>query len=111
MRVTLNNGMTLEGTVEQVAAAAKALGQSLGNDGVFYMSESRGLVKISDMDDTHLQNALRKVCREWVLKQPDALKFLTGMNLARALKDGCTDKTFLALYAEFAKRVSLGRYR
>jgi hypothetical protein len=98
--------MKLTGTPEQVTAAAKALGHSVGGDGVWYNSSSKGLVRIVDMDDNHLQNALRKLHLTWAM----GLKNLTGMSLARALRDGCTDKTYIGLYTEYVSRVSRGRY-
>jgi hypothetical protein len=68
MKITLPNGMSLEGTLEQVRAAATALGyaNTLGNDGVHYLSESRGLIPIASMDSAHIRNAILKIYREWV---------------------------------------------
>lgn len=70
MRVTLRNGLILEGTPEQVAQTARKLGESVGNDGIWYLSHSRGLIRIADMNEEHLRNALRRLLfeksTEWV---------------------------------------------
>ena len=104
MKVTLANGMTIEGTESQVLAAAKALGQSVGNDGVYYNSTSRGLVRIVDMDNNHLRNALLKVYREWVA----SLSGQSNTVVLNALRNGPSDKTFIALVAEFSRRMASG---
>lgn len=102
MQVTLN-GVKMEGTSDQLAAIARSLGVSL-NDGIYYVSSSRGLIRIEDMDDNHLRNAMLKMYREWV----ENLKVLHGADLARAIRDGITDKTWIGLYTEFVKRVNFG---
>lgn len=70
MRVTLSNGVVLDGTPAQVAETARKLGELVGNDGVWYLSHSRGLVRIVDMNEEHLRNALRRLLfeksNEWV---------------------------------------------
>ena len=100
MKITLPNGMTLEGTLEQVSDAAKRLGFNLGNDGVHYVSSTRGLIKISDMTEQHLRNAIlkRETARLQELKALDLRSFL------RALASGTTDVTTLAMVAELGRR-------
>ena len=64
MRVKLSNGLVLEGTPSQVAETARKLGENVGNDGIWYLSSSRGLIRIVDMQEEHLRNALGRLLRE-----------------------------------------------
>lgn len=105
MKITLPNGAVVEGTPDQIAVIARSFGVSLGNDGVYYNSTSRGLIKITDMDDTHLANAIRKQYREFAA----SLSSKSGRDLVLTLRNGPSDKTFTALVAEYARRVSIGR--
>lgn len=102
MKVTLPNGLTLEGLPEQVADTARRLGVSLGEDGVYYMSSSLGLVKISEMGEQHLRNAILKRERARL----DELKSLDLKTFLRKLANGTDDITTLAMVRELA-----GRYR
>lgn len=105
IKVTLPNGLTLEGTPSQVASAASAFGFSLGNDGVHYLSSTRGLIRISDMDSTHLRNAMLKAYRKWA----ESLSGKTSYQIITELRNGPTDKTLVGMIAEFAKRVALDK--
>lgn len=62
-----SNGVTLNGTAEQLLQYATLIGESINPTrlgGViprgYYYSTSHGLVKISDMDTVYLVNALNK---------------------------------------------------
>jgi hypothetical protein len=92
MEVTLN-GVKMEGSLEQIATIARTLGVTLGNDGVFYMSNSRGLIRITDMTEQHLVRAIAKRTREWAaaLDTSDSIKFV------REVTNGTRDVTTLAM--------------
>lgn len=68
MKYTFPNGTTVEGTLDQIMAVAKALGLPVNLDILgaitpprgYYNSESKGLLKISSMESIHIRNALLK---------------------------------------------------
>lgn len=93
MKIQLANGLWLEGTASQLVEAATKLGQALGNDGTYYLSQSRGLIRIDQMDQQHVRNALLKLHREWV----STLTTLNDRQLSNALTTGNQNATFLAL--------------
>lgn len=104
MQVQLTNGLILTGTLAQVVDAARKLGVQLGEDGTYYNSTSRGLIRIVDMDNNHLQNTLRKRYREWA----ESLRTLSGVNLLNALNSGPSDATTKAMAVELATRIRRG---
>lgn len=64
---SFSNGVTLNGTAEQLLKYAAFIGESINPTrlgGVipkgYYYSTSHGLMKIADMDTVHLVNALNK---------------------------------------------------
>ncbi len=94
--VTLTNGVTIKGEPKKVAETLIEMGQGI-NDGVHYLSESKGLVKIADMHPMHIKNAICKSYRDWadqLNKVEDNVAFL------RCMHDGPNDKTMLALIAK-----------
>ena len=65
MKYTFKTGLTVEGTFDEVQKVAKLLGENLVIDPKevpigYYLSETRGLIAISDMEDNHIKNALCK---------------------------------------------------
>lgn len=67
---TFSNGLKVTGTIEQLETIAKAMGLKL--EGVkggalkgYYPSESKGLVKISEMNDYHIRRALLKRSKDY----------------------------------------------
>lgn len=100
MKVTLNGGeLVLEGTQEQISKALDKLG--ISGDGVFYRSESKGLVLISEMQSIHLRNAILKRYTEWV----DSLhKIAEPKEVVKAILDGPNDETWHAMVIELSKR-------
>lgn len=95
------NGVTIEGTSAQVAFAASKLGIPLGDDGVWYNSQSRGLTRIADMSEEHLRRAVAKRLRTWA----ESLSGLTGSDFLQAVnKQGrdVTTNAMLVRLAEFA---------
>lgn len=95
--VKLSNGLEVTGTLDQIQKVASGFGISVGNDGVHYLSASRGLIRIDSMDKTHVRNAMLKYYRTWV----ESLSTLNGSDLVNALKRGPSDKTFIALLARY----------
>src|SRR5882724_944896 len=95
------NGVVMNGTPEQLAEIARKLGHDLGNDGVFYLSDSRGLVKIVDMDESWLRNAIAKRYRNWA----NTLNTLAGVDFVRAVTNGPNDATTKAMVVQHAQLV------
>lgn len=95
MKITLVNGMTLEGTQEQIVDAMKKLG--MRGDALFYNSESKGLVLISTMDRRWLRNAIAKMYRDWVNTLSGSM---SSADFLEVLKEGPTDPTLKAMIAE-----------
>ena len=101
---TFRNGLTVEGTLDQVQRVAQALGETLGNDGVFYLSSTRGLIRIADMSASHIRNAFMKRQRE----HNENGRFLVGRRLLQHLQQLDNDVTYRALLVEYGKRVARG---
>ena len=100
------DGTEVTGTFEQLTAIAKALGGKLvgvkGSARGFYPSESKGLVKISEMNDFHLRRALVKRSKDYFTEVFDK----TDTNTQFLKKyTGLTDDTIIQdLYNELSKR-------
>jgi len=100
--VTLENGMVLRGTPEQVMEVVKGLGFKTPVDlRKYYNSESKGWIKISDMETTHLKNAILKMYRAWVL---ELAKIEEPAVLVKAITDGIADMTWGAMLIEYSRR-------
>ena len=104
---TFENGLKVSGTMDQLTSIAKAMGLKLvgvkapGLRG-FYPSESKGLVKISDMNDYHIRRALLKRAKDYFAdvfdKEDSNEKFLKKfISLSE-------DEIIVDLYTELAKR-------
>ena len=106
MKVQFPNGMVVEGTLEQVRDVARTLGQRIPalDDGIWYNSTSKGLIRIADMETTHLRNALLRRYREAVAN----LSTLSNTEVAREVQSP-SDKTLVGLMAEFVLRWNRGR--
>lgn len=99
MKVTLDNGMVLEGSAEQISDVLKSMGVS--GDGIFYVSASKGLQVISEMQSLHLRNAILKLYSEWV----DSLhKIAEPKEVVSKILDGIQDKTWIAMVKELSSR-------
>ncbi len=101
----LPNGVTVEGDINQVNTARKAFGFEplYQADGVHYKSASRGVVRISEMDDNHIKNAIRKM-HSANIAALDTSK--SNQEFLDAL--GAPDITLLGLIAELQRRVRTG---
>lgn len=101
MKVILENGMTLEGTEEQIVSVMEKMG--LSGDGMFYRSETKGLLLIREMQSLHLRNAILKIYSEWV----DSLhRIAEPREVVKSIVDGITDKTWIAMVKELSGRES-----
>ena len=102
------NGMEINGTIDQIEKVAKTMGlkvnyKSIGYRPVgFYPSASKGMVKISEMIDYHLRRALLKEAKEYyaAMYSPDDtnqtfLKKFTGM---------AENALIIELFTELSKR-------
>jgi hypothetical protein len=100
MKITLGNGLTIEGSQREVVDAMQKLGYG-NEDEKFYNSESKGLILISDMETSHLRNAVLKLNREWAesLSQIDEPE-----EVVDAIMTGNQDRTFLAMLDELTDR-------
>lgn len=84
------NGVTITGTLDQIlqyATLVKEVVQFANFDAVprgYYESDTKGLVKISEMNTFHIVNALNKATVQYYTRlKPDPTTF----NLAQYLKD------------------------
>lgn len=70
---TFSNGVEIKGTLEQIAKAASSFGEKVDFKKIditsvprgYYPSETKGLVKISEMNDYHIRRALLKRAKEY----------------------------------------------
>lgn len=105
MKLTLPNGLTVEGTETQVRDIARSLGYVAAvpteNDGLHYKSSTHGLMLIRDMNTRHVVNAIRKLYRA----EAEALS-TDRVTLVQALRAGVGSKnvTLLALINELQAR-------
>ena len=103
-----SDGTKFSGTFEQLQTVASALGLKLELKDVsfvprgFYPSESKGLTKISEMNDHHIRRALIKRSKDFFTeiytKEDTNSKFLSKFT---SLTD---DAIIIDLYNELAKR-------
>jgi hypothetical protein len=100
MVIILPNGLKVDCTPDQIAS----LCNTLGINHEYYYSNSRGYIKIADMETTHLKNALLARYRTWVSN----LSNLSHDEIVNALTTGITDPIYLALEKEYCKRFDNG---
>lgn len=104
------NGVEFVGTAHQIMEYAKLIGESIDTDKLpvagirgYYVSASRGLLKISDMETHHIINALTKRTVEYF----QALKVTSEGDLEKYLKGfiSLTEDTAIEdLYGELVSR-------
>lgn len=75
MQVTyvFNNGSKVTGTVDEILAVGKILKETVDLSRLptprgFYKSSSKGLIRIADMNDVHLKNAICSSIRDFYTK-------------------------------------------
>ena len=101
------DGTKFSGTFEQLEKVASALGMKISGISVcpkgYYPSESRGVVKISEMNDYHIRRALLKRSKDYFAgifdREDDNKKFL--QKYTNLLEDQIVND----LANELAKRV------
>lgn len=99
--ITTKSGITLTGSVEDVTSALKKLGETPTSDSMLYYSSShRKYIRISDMNEFHLRNAISKLYREWLTK---IAKFEIR-EFIKALTQGPNDALFLTLVKTLATK-------
>lgn len=100
------DGTEVTGTFEQLTAIAKALGCKLvsvkGSARGFYPSESKGLVKISEMNDYHVRRALIKRSKDYFTEVFD--KNDTNTQFLKKYTGLTDDSIIVDLFSELQKR-------
>jgi hypothetical protein len=103
---TFPDGTVVTGTYDQLTAIAKALGCKLtgvsGSQRGYYASESKGLVKISNMNDFHIRRALIKRSKDYFLSTFD--KNDTNREFLKKYIGLTEDTVIQDLYNELNKR-------
>ena len=104
---TFQNGTKVVGTYEQLETIAKALGLKLvGVKGPvprgFYPSESKGMVKISEMNDYHIRRALLKRSKDYYTEIYD--KDDTNTTFLNKFTNLTNDNIIVDLFSELASR-------
>jgi len=100
MRVTLKSGVVIEGSGDEFQKLIKELGGVKEDDGIHYMSESKGVVTISSMNSVHIKNAIAKQYRDWA----QSLTSLSVGDFLSKMRSGPDGATMLALIKELATR-------
>lgn len=100
LSVTLQNGITIHGITEEHLKRII----SGDEDGIHYLSATKGKIKIADMATPHLRNAILKFLRESL----ETAKFLKDEEFAEMLENGIAAKniTALAMIKEMSFRTS-----
>jgi len=100
------DGTKFTGTFENLQKVATALGVKITFSGKvprgYYMSESKGLVKISSMNDYHLRRALLKRAKDYyseVYKKDDS-----NREFLRKFVSMTEDSAVNDLYSELSRR-------
>lgn len=72
MKYQFKNGAKVEGTLDQILTIAKTLSETVdlkkiegGTPKGYYPSETKGIIKISEMHATHIKNALLKESKSY----------------------------------------------
>jgi hypothetical protein len=104
---TFENGVKVTGTFEQLESIAKAMGLKLVGVKApamkgYYPSESKGLVKISSMNDYHIRRALLKRSKDYFTEIFD--KDDTNTVFLKKFAKMTEDQIVVDLYTELAGR-------
>lgn len=108
VKITLPNGLVLEGTIDQIQTVSAKLGYTTDLSRTHYNSSHKGWLLISEMETSHIKNALLKLYREWITKLGEDNNTSTTQacrNVKLAVHNGPDNPTFAALYTELCKRV------
>lgn len=103
-----SNGVEIKGTIDQVEKAAKVYGLEIDYSKIegcpdgFYPSKTKGLVKISTMNDYHLRRAILKRAKDFYSEiyesKDDNAKFL------KKFVSLTEDNIVANIFSELAKR-------
>lgn len=103
---TFPDGTKFSGTIDQLEKVASALGLKLTGIGKvprgYYMSESKGLVRIAEMNDHHIRRALVKRSKDFfteIYSKDD-----TNKEFLRKYTDLTLDHVVVDLFNELQKR-------
>lgn len=103
---TFSDGTSFNGTFEQLQKVASALGMKITGIETYprgyYPSESKGLVKISDMNDFHIKRALLKRSKDYFTEIFD--KDDTNRQFITKYSQLLDDPTIADLCTELTKR-------
>lgn len=99
--IKLSNGVEISGTANEVMEVAKAMGHEPVVNGYYYQRSKDRYIRIADMHDNHLKNAIVKkiMSRVAELQRKDNTEFIS--ELPKLLSD---NPEINALFAELAKR-------
>lgn len=110
MNYHFKNGLKVEGTYEQIITIAKTIKEPIEPGKIvgeiprgFYISEKNGIMKISDMNDIHIRNALLKQSKQHFefLQKEKNIKNTEFLQKFMALAD---KPTVTDLFSELSKR-------
>jgi len=98
--ITLPGGLIIKGTKEQLDEALATLRAKI-DDGVHYLSASRGVLNIDEMHPNHIKNAILRIYLDWLedkrnLDWPEffnAIAMGPDSNTMKALVKTCYEKT------------------
>lgn len=104
---TFDNGLKVNGTFEQLTSIAKAMGLKLVGVKAplkrgYYPSESKGMIKISEMNEYHIRRALLKRGKDYFTEIFD--KEDTNTEFLRKFTKLTEDSIIVDLYSELASR-------
>ena len=104
--------VTFTGSPEEAAQFLhKVRTEGLNSTGWYYLSESKGWMRINTMPTAHIANAIMKIYREWAanLKLRD---YATPAELLAVLRDGPIDEPyFRGLFKELVARQNRSGWR
>lgn len=103
MEYKLKSGAVITGTFDQIKEIAKSLGETVSSDAHYYSSSKDEWLKISDMEDGHIRNALLKRSREF-FEELSALKKATNTDFLQKYTQLVDDKVVINLFSELQKR-------
>lgn len=109
MNYTLKSGAKVEGTVDQIITICKSVGETVDLSQIsetpsgFYASETKGLVKISEMNEHHLRNALLKQSKEH-FETLGKKSTLTNIQFLKEYASLTEKSVVVELFSELSKR-------
>jgi len=100
-RITLPNGVVLEGEGAEFRKTLESLGIDKIDDGVHYGSTTKGVVAIKEMATPWIKNSICKIYRDWAseLSEVKDLKVFV-----ERLHNGPSNQTMMGLIKELTTR-------